>query len=52
MLGAAQTEVTDILQQLHPLVDGATSYSFDVVNQSSILQASESTQQRVHDPAG
>jgi putative ABC transport system permease protein len=43
VLGAAQTEVTDILQQRHPLVDGATSYGFDVVNQSSILQASEST---------
>ena len=43
VLGAAQTEVTDILQQRHPLVDGATSYSFDVVNQSSILEASEST---------
>ena len=43
VLGAAQTEITDILQQRHPLVDGATSYSFTVVNQSSILAASEST---------
>jgi putative ABC transport system permease protein len=43
VLGAAQTEITDILQQRHPLVDGATSYSFTVVNQSSILEASEST---------
>ena len=43
VLGAAQTEITDILDQRHPLVDGATSYSFTVVNQSSILSASEST---------
>ena len=43
VVNAAQTEITDILQQRHPLVDGATSYSFTVVNQSSILSASEST---------
>jgi putative ABC transport system permease protein len=43
VLGAAQTEINDILDQRHPLVDGATSYSFDVVNQSSILEASRST---------
>jgi len=43
VLGAAQTEITDILQQRHPLLDGATSYSFTVVNQSSVLEASEST---------
>jgi putative ABC transport system permease protein len=43
VLGAAQTEITDILEQRHPLVDGATSYSFTVINQSSILSASEST---------
>jgi putative ABC transport system permease protein len=43
VLGAAQTEVNDILEQRHPLVDGATSYSFTVINQSSILDASEST---------
>jgi putative ABC transport system permease protein len=43
VLSAAQTEVTDILDQRHPLVDGATSYSFTVINQSSILAASQST---------
>jgi putative ABC transport system permease protein len=42
-LNAAQTEVTDILDQRHPEIDGATSESFTVTNQASILQASEST---------
>jgi putative ABC transport system permease protein len=42
-LNAAQTEVTDILNQRHPELDGATSESFEVTNQASILQASEST---------
>jgi putative ABC transport system permease protein len=42
-LNAAQTEITDILDQRHPEVDGATSESFEVTNQASILQASEST---------
>jgi putative ABC transport system permease protein len=42
-LGAAQTEVTDILDQRHPELDGATSESFEVTNQASILAASEST---------
>ena len=43
VLSPAQTEITDILERRHPLVDGATSYSFTVVNQSSILEASQST---------
>ncbi len=40
---AAETEVTDILDQRFPLVDGATSEPFTVVNASSILSASESS---------
>ena len=42
-LGAAQTEVTDILDKLLPPAPGSTSQSFDVINQGSILQASNST---------
>jgi putative ABC transport system permease protein len=42
-LGAAQTEVTDILDQLIPTTAGSTSSSFSVLNQGSILQASNST---------
>jgi putative ABC transport system permease protein len=42
-LGAAQTEVTDILNKLLPPTPGSTSSSFNVINQGSILQASNST---------
>jgi putative ABC transport system permease protein len=42
-LGAAQTEVTDILDKLLPATPGSTSSSFNVINQGSILQASNST---------
>jgi putative ABC transport system permease protein len=42
-LSAAQTEVTEILDQRHPPTDGSTTSSFQVINQGSILQASEST---------
>jgi putative ABC transport system permease protein len=42
-LGAAQTEVTDILDKLLPTAAGSDSSSFDVVNQGSILQASNSS---------
>ncbi|HEY2772061.1 MAG TPA: ABC transporter permease [Solirubrobacteraceae bacterium] len=42
-LSAAQTEVTDILNKLIPPSPGSTSSSFQVINQGSILQASEST---------
>ena len=42
-LGAAQTEVTDILDQRHPPTAGSTSSNFNVLNQGSILQASNST---------
>jgi putative ABC transport system permease protein len=42
-LNAAQTEITDILNQLIPTAAGSTSASFEVVNQGSILQASDST---------
>jgi putative ABC transport system permease protein len=42
-LGAAQAEVTDILDKLLPPAPGSTSASFTVVNQGSILQASNST---------
>jgi putative ABC transport system permease protein len=42
-LGAAQTEVSDILNKLLPPAPGSTSASFDVINQGSILQASNST---------
>jgi putative ABC transport system permease protein len=39
-LGAAQTEVTDILNQLDPPSSGSTTSNFNVINQSSILQTS------------
>ncbi|HEX3617485.1 MAG TPA: ABC transporter permease [Solirubrobacteraceae bacterium] len=43
-LSAAQTEVTDILNQLDPVSAGSESTSnFEVVNQSSILQTSNSS---------
>jgi putative ABC transport system permease protein len=41
-LGAAQTEVTDILNQRHPVTAGSTT-PFTVINQGAILQASSST---------
>ncbi len=39
-LNAAQTEVTDILNQLDPPSPGSTTSNFNVINQSSILQTS------------
>jgi putative ABC transport system permease protein len=43
-LNAAQTEVTDILNQLDPVTAGSDQTSnFDVINQGSILQTSESS---------
>jgi putative ABC transport system permease protein len=42
-LSAAQTEVTDILDQRHPTTTSSTTSSFTVINQGSILQASNST---------
>ena len=42
-LNAAQTEVTDILNQVDPPAAGSTTSNFDVINQGSILQASSST---------
>jgi putative ABC transport system permease protein len=44
-LGAAQTEVTNILNRLLPPAPGSasSSSSFNVINQGSILQASNST---------
>jgi putative ABC transport system permease protein len=42
-LNAAQTEVTDILNQVDPPTAGSTTSNFDVINQGSILQASSST---------
>ena len=48
-LGAAQTEVTQILDQRHPPAagtgtgTGATTSSFNVINQGSILQTTNST---------
>ena len=42
-LGAAQTEVTDILNQLLPPSPGSSSASFNVINQGSILQTSASS---------
>ncbi len=43
-LNAAQTEVTDILNQIDPVSAGSSSTSnFEVVNQSSILQTSNSS---------
>jgi putative ABC transport system permease protein len=40
VLGAAQTEVTDILNQRHPSTSSSSSSSFNVINQGSILQTS------------
>jgi putative ABC transport system permease protein len=42
-LNAAQTEVTDILGQRHPTTGSSTTPSFNVINQGSILQATNST---------
>ncbi len=42
-LSAAQTEVTGILNQRHPITGDQTTPSFEVINQGSILQASNST---------
>jgi putative ABC transport system permease protein len=42
-LTAAQTEVTDILDQRHPTTGNSTTASFNVLNQGSILEASNST---------
>ncbi len=42
-LNAAQSEVTEILNQLDPPTVGSTTSNFDVINQGSILQASSST---------
>jgi putative ABC transport system permease protein len=42
-LNAAQTEVSDILQERHPTVGSSTTPSYNVINQGSILQASNST---------
>jgi putative ABC transport system permease protein len=43
VLNAAQTEVTDILDQRHPTTGSSTTSSFNVINQGSILQASASS---------
>ena len=42
-LGAAQTEITDILDQRHPTTGSSSSSSFNVINQGSILQASSAS---------
>jgi putative ABC transport system permease protein len=42
-LNAAQTEVTDILNQRHPTTSSSSSGSFSVINQGSILQTSTSS---------
>ena len=42
-LNAAQTEVTDILDQRHPTTSSSSSSSFNVINQGSILQTSTSS---------
>jgi putative ABC transport system permease protein len=42
-LNAAQTEVTDILDQRHPTTSASSSSSFNVINQGSILQTSTSS---------
>ncbi len=42
-LNAAQTEVTDILDQRHPTTAGSTTSPFTVINQGSILQTSSSS---------
>jgi putative ABC transport system permease protein len=39
-LNAAQTEITDILDQRHPTTSSSSSSSFNVINQGSILQTS------------
>ena len=39
-LGAAQAEVTEILNQVDPPSPGSTTSNFNVINQSSILQTS------------
>jgi putative ABC transport system permease protein len=39
-LGAAQAEVTEILDQVDPPPPGSTTSNFNVINQSSILQTS------------
>jgi putative ABC transport system permease protein len=45
-LSAAQTEVTDILNEIDPVSAGSDETSnFEVVNQSSVLQTSNSSQQ-------
>jgi putative ABC transport system permease protein len=45
-LGAAQTEVTDILNTLDPPTPGSgTTSNFNVINQGSLLQTSESSSQ-------
>jgi putative ABC transport system permease protein len=43
VLNAAQTEVTDILDQRHPTTGSSTTSSFNVINQGSILSASASS---------
>ena len=40
VLNAAQTEVTEILNQRHPSTGSSSSSSFNVINQGSILQTS------------
>jgi putative ABC transport system permease protein len=42
-LDAAQTEVTDIMNQVDPPAPGSEEANFQVINQSSILQASTSS---------
>jgi len=42
-LGAAQTEITNILDQRHPTTGSSSSSSFNVINQGSILQASSAS---------
>jgi putative ABC transport system permease protein len=39
-LSAAQTEITDVLNQRHPTTGSSSSSSFNVINQGSILQTS------------
>ncbi len=52
-LSAAQTEATDILNAADPPSAGSDeSSNFEVVNQSSILQTSDSSQQGLHHAAG
>ena len=40
VLNAAQTEITNILNQRHPTTSSSSSSSFNVINQGSILQTS------------